>query len=147
MVAGDTNRRNLTIRVPDLPLSEWGSKERIQVSLAQKAIGYNCLNYSSTGEGALKRHYLPKRSTISRCIDGIRLEIMFPSCWDGVHLDSHDHKAHLAYPDKVQEGDCPEGFRSRIPALYYETVWNTSSFDGVEGKFLLSNGDYSGKIL
>jgi hypothetical protein len=25
--------------------------------------------------------------------------IIFPSCWDGVHKDSTDHKSHMAYPD------------------------------------------------
>ena len=35
--------------------------------------------------------------------DGTQLNIRYqaPSCWDGVHLDSADHKSHMAYPDRV----------------------------------------------
>ena len=30
-----------------------------------------------------------------------RLKIVFPQCWDGKNLDSPDHKAHTAYPKRV----------------------------------------------
>ena len=30
-----------------------------------------------------------------------RLKIRFPQCWDGKNLDSPDHKAHTAYPKRV----------------------------------------------
>jgi hypothetical protein len=30
-----------------------------------------------------------------------RLKIVFPQCWDGRRLDSPDHKAHTAYPKRV----------------------------------------------
>jgi hypothetical protein len=30
-----------------------------------------------------------------------RLKIVFPQCWDGKRLDSPDHKAHTAYPKRV----------------------------------------------
>ncbi|WP_100643151.1 DUF1996 domain-containing protein [Alteromonas facilis] len=30
--------------------------------------------------------------------DRVRMDIFFPSCWDGVNLDSDDHQSHLAYP-------------------------------------------------
>jgi hypothetical protein len=30
-----------------------------------------------------------------------RLKITFPQCWDGTRLDSPDHKAHTAYPKRV----------------------------------------------
>ena len=33
-----------------------------------------------------------------------RLHIVFPSCWDGVNLDSPDHRSHMAYPDGAK---CP----------------------------------------
>ncbi|GAB5519825.1 MAG: DUF1996 domain-containing protein [Rhodothermales bacterium] len=39
-------------------------------------------------------------ATIPTCEepDRVRLDIFFPSCWDGVNLDSPDHKSHMAYP-------------------------------------------------
>ena len=30
--------------------------------------------------------------------DRLRMDIFFPSCWNGTDLDSADHKSHLAYP-------------------------------------------------
>lgn len=36
--------------------------------------------------------------------DRLRMDIFFPSCWDGVNLDSEDHKSHLAYPIQIGSG-------------------------------------------
>lgn len=44
----------------------------------------------------------PRWSTsVPECLapDRLRMDIFFPSCWDGVNLDSDDHKSHLAYPE------------------------------------------------
>ncbi len=45
--------------------------------------------------------------------DRVRLDLFFPSCWDGENLDSADHRSHMAYP--VNEGG-PEG--TRCPASH-----------------------------
>ncbi len=39
-------------------------------------------------------------ASIPECVapDRLRFDIFFPSCWDGVNLDSADHKSHMAYP-------------------------------------------------
>ena len=31
------------------------------------------------------------------CPGGIRATVIFPSCWDGVNLDSPNHQSHVAY--------------------------------------------------
>jgi hypothetical protein len=41
--------------------------------------------------GAPDGQELPTES----CAGGIRTIITFPTCWDGVNLDSPDHKSHL----------------------------------------------------
>lgn len=33
--------------------------------------------------------------------DRLRMDVFFPSCWNGIDLDSADHRSHLAYPDKI----------------------------------------------
>lgn len=38
----------------------------------------------------------------------------FPSCWDGEHLDSKDHRSHVRFPDR--DGSCKRGFKP-IPRL------------------------------
>jgi hypothetical protein len=45
---------------------------------------------------------------IQNCAVGDKLvqEIFFPQCWDGVNLDSPDHKSHMAYPKSDGTG-CP----------------------------------------
>lgn len=43
----------------------------------------------------------PRWSTsIPRCDapDRVRMDVFFPSCWNGVDLDAWDHQSHMAYP-------------------------------------------------
>jgi len=146
MISGDKTLRNFSYPVPDPPKSSWaGTDLGTQSALAQHALGFNCLNYGAAPEGSLYRHFLPEKSFLdSQCTDGIRLELMFPSCWNGKDLDSPNHRDHVAFPDQVMTGVCPEGFPVKIPSLFYETIWNTYAFNGVDGQFVLSNGDPTG---
>lgn len=96
MISGDTDRRNFTCAVPEPPKSLWSGFELTQPALQQKALGFNCLNYGGTPEPSLGRHYLPDKSFIdANCPDGLRLELMFPSCWNGKDTDSPDHRSHV----------------------------------------------------
>lgn len=145
LLAGSTRLRNFTGPVPDPPKSLWTAAESTQFALSQKAIGFNCLDYSKDPEASLYRHFLPDKAYLdANCLNGLRLELMFPSCWNGKDLDSPDHKSHMAYPSLVMSGDCPPGFETRTPSLFYETIWNTYAYNGVEGEFVLSNGDPTG---
>ena len=50
-------------------------------------------------------------ATIPACSepDRLRMDIFFPSCWDGENLDSADHRSHMAYPERVNGvTQCPE---------------------------------------
>ncbi|KAJ5836738.1 hypothetical protein N7447_002764 [Penicillium robsamsonii] len=145
MLAGDPFQRNFTWPVPDPPKSEWSGAQASQAALRQKALGFNCLNYLKAPEDSLKRHHLPDKDFLDEhCTDGIRFELMFPSCWNGKDADSHDHKSHVAYPSLVMDGTCPEGFETRLVSLFYETIWDTYAFKGVDGYFALANGDPTG---
>jgi uncharacterized protein DUF1996 len=153
MIAGDSNRRNYSIgdtdyKAADPEKSLWGQLgQTSQVDLAQRAIGFNCLNYHKNPEGSLYRHYLPDKDYLdANCPMGVRFEIMFPSCWDGKNTDSEGHNKHVAYPDLVMNGNCPPGFDTRLPGLFYETIWDTHAFVGKPGKFVISNGDVLGKM-
>ncbi|KAH7000836.1 hypothetical protein B0J12DRAFT_756345 [Macrophomina phaseolina] len=122
MVAGNSTRRSFTA-------SQFDSLS--QDSLSQRAIGFNCLNYSAPAEPSLARHYLPPKSfTDAQCLDGLRLELMFPS--------------HLAYPDQVMDGNCPEDYPQHLPALLFETIWDTYAYKDLQGEFILSNKDTTG---
>ncbi|KAJ4293594.1 hypothetical protein N0V90_008877 [Kalmusia sp. IMI 367209] len=144
MLAGDMNLRNFTGPVPDPEKSLWADSDKTQLLLGQKAIGMNCLNYAKDPEPSMYRHFLPDKQYLDdNCVDGIRAEIFFPSCWNGEN-DSDNHKSHVAYPDLVNGGKCPEGFNKRIPSLFFETIWQTYEFKGLPGTFMFANGDPTG---
>ncbi|KAI9367308.1 hypothetical protein BJX61DRAFT_317305 [Aspergillus egyptiacus] len=145
MIAGDPFLRNFSWPVPDPPKSEWTGDQASQAALAQKALGFNCLNYEKDPEPSLGRHFLPDKAFLdANCKDGIRIELMFPSCWNGKDVDSDDHKSHVAYPSLVMDGTCPEGFEHRIVSLFFETIWDTYAFKDRDGYFALSTGDPTG---
>ncbi|KAE8354231.1 hypothetical protein BDV28DRAFT_164400 [Aspergillus coremiiformis] len=145
MIAGDTYKRDFKWPIPDPPTSEWSGEETSQAALRQKALGFNCLNYNQAAEPSLGRHFLPNKTYLDEhCTDGVRFEIMFPSCWNGKDVDSHDHKSHVAYPSTVMDGTCPEGYDTRIVSLFYETIWDTYAFKNKKGTFVVSNGDPTG---
>lgn len=44
----------------------------------------------------------------------LHLVLTFQDCWDGVHLDSVDHKSHVAYSN---DGACPDSHPVNLPQL------------------------------
>ncbi|KAF1999557.1 hypothetical protein P154DRAFT_493178 [Amniculicola lignicola CBS 123094] len=86
------------------------------------------------------------------CPNGIRATIIFPSCWDGVNLDSPDHMSHVTYSGGTGlAGDkCPSTHPVRIPQVMYEIMYDTKQFNKAEyfknGKqpFVYSFGDATG---
>jgi hypothetical protein len=44
----------------------------------------------------------------------LRLKVVFPDCWDGEHLDSEDHRSHVA---ASVGGRCPDSHPVAIPQL------------------------------
>ncbi|GKZ51685.1 hypothetical protein AbraIFM66951_006744 [Aspergillus brasiliensis] len=145
MIAGDPFLRNFPWPVPDPPKSEWSGNQSSQDALRQKALGFNCLDYNKSPEPSLGRHFLPNKTFLDEhCTDGVRFELMFPSCWNGKDVDSEDHRSHMAYPSLVMDGVCPEGFETRLVSLFYETIWDTYAFKDKQGTFVLANGDPTG---
>ena len=147
MISGDTRQRNFTLPIPDPPKSFWGPEDTTQAALAQKAIGFNCLSHSPgfVTEGALEYHYIRNKTfTDEECRDGLRLEVMFPSCWNGKDVTSDDHKSHIQFPELVENGACPDGFPVRMPVLFYETIFDIAQFSDYSGRFMLANGDFTG---
>lgn len=66
-------------------------------------------------------------------------ELNFPSCWDGVHLDTADHKSHMAYA--ATNGRCPADHPVSLPQISM-----IIEYDGIAGGpdySLASGGIYS----
>ena len=75
--------------------------------------------------------FLPSKA----CLGGIRTTITFPTCWDGVNVDSPDHKSHVAYPERgtfESTGPCPASHPVKLPQLMYEVMWDTRMFNDPE---------------
>lgn len=88
------------------------------------------------------------------CPGGIRSVVTFPTCWDGVNLDSPNHMTHVAFSEGANDTDvgptgrCPESHPIVIPQVMYEIMWNTTIFNDPElwpedgsQPFVLSTGD------
>ncbi|CAI6307961.1 unnamed protein product [Periconia digitata] len=110
-------------------------------------------NAAPCADSKLDTQALPK----DVCKGGIRSNILFPTCWDGVNLDSPNHREHIAYPTSGPAdflslgGNCPSTHPIRIPQLMYEVVWDTTPFNNkaewpADGSqpFYLSYGDNTG---
>lgn len=58
--------------------------------------------------------------------DRVRMDLFFPSCWNGTDLDSSDHKSHMAYPiteTASNETQCPESHPVPIIRVSYHYAW------------------------
>ncbi|CZR39290.1 uncharacterized protein FPRO_05517 [Fusarium proliferatum ET1] len=108
-------------------------------TLEQRAISFACLGVSGP-----ETHEIPSHN----CPNGLRAQVMFPSCWDGKNLDSPDHKRHMAYPDRVDSGVCPKSHPKRLVTIFYEVVFEIDQFKdkwhGSSHPFVFSTGDPTG---
>lgn len=150
MLSGDVNLEDYPWPIPDPETPALQSDAlSSQRARQQRALGFNCLTRHGQAEATLSRHALPSKSFIdANCDAGLRLELMFPSCWNGVDLDSPDHRAHLRFSSiTLGDGDCPAGYEHRVPTMLFEHTYDVWRFRNFEGDFLLSNGDRSGDMI
>ncbi|GID27244.1 carbohydrate binding protein with CBM6 domain [Paractinoplanes brasiliensis] len=68
----------------------------------------------------------------------LTFQLTFPDCWDGVHLDSPDHKSHVGPADG--QGKCSGKFPVAIPSVSFVIGYKTS---GSSAGFKLSSGNAS----
>jgi hypothetical protein len=68
----------------------------------------------------------------------LRMHVVFPECWDGLHLDSADHKAHMAY---AANGVCPADHPVAVPQIIVNIRYPVNGAGHVE---VSSMGPYSG---
>lgn len=61
----------------------------------------------------------------ANCAPGSELNVRYqaPSCWNGVDLDSANHKSHMAYP---VNGECPAGYPVPVPMIEFKLSWPVS---------------------
>ena len=73
----------------------------------------------------------------------LRLRIVFPDCWDGVNLDSPDHKSHMAYHVGAR---CPTSHPVPVPQITMgiRYWYGDNGFQRTSKVMLASHGQYSG---
>jgi hypothetical protein len=148
MIAGNNKRRNSTIPDDDpWDTSAWTKEDWAEEKARERAIGFLCLDYKkNNNERAFARHRFPDRTFLdANCDDGLRIELAFPSCWNGKDVDSDNHMSHVAYDRFIHTGGpCPETHPVRLPSLIFEVVYPTGLFKGKPGEFVFANGDSTG---
>jgi Domain of unknown function (DUF1996) len=99
-----------------------------------REIYYGCSDNSESGK--------PKAPI--NCSTGyISLHVGFPNCWDGVNIDSPDHKSHVAYPSS---GVCPADHPVALPRLIMRTEYpvgtDSSGITLSSGPYYTAHGDF-----
>jgi hypothetical protein len=109
-------------------------------SIEEQAITFACI-----GGGGPETPGLPE--DVSVCVDGLRAQVSFPMCWNGVDLDSPSHTSHMAYPiEMVDNGNCPDSHPVRIPFIFYEVLFSITDFPRQTGyqPYTFACGDDTG---
>jgi hypothetical protein len=81
---------------------------------------------------------------IQNCPAGAQLWqlIYFPQCWDGVNLDSPDHKSHMSYP---VNGTCPSTHPVALPEVSYNIVYDVTEANAPQ-RWRLSSDTYDSSL-
>ena len=77
-------------------------------------VNFACID-AVTGTGA-NVYSVP---TTCKAGNTIWMRIVFPQCWDGINLDSPDHKSHMAYPS----GGCPSTHPVALPEITVNVLY------------------------
>ena len=109
-----------------------------------RVASYRCIKNG----GATQADIGTAQSTIPYCqVSGytiMRMSITFPQCWDGVNLDSPDHKSHMAnavYTTGNQLGYCPTTHPVAIPEISFEVEYPVRSTDDTR-RWRLASDNY-----
>ena len=148
MLAGDNNRgvynasnnADQAISYVCLGTSGHNKAYHISISIFMLRADYDG-NHSGDPDWAERPNFFDHQ-----CPDGMRAQVYFPSCWDGVNLDSADHKSHMSYPiGQFNGGVCPSSHPKRLISLFYEYIIPTGDhpYHGA-GSWSFSNGDQNG---
>lgn len=126
MVSGDTGLRAFS-QTPKTYLDTRPVAERVS---------FACLDHA------------PKAETYTMsdtsCANGLRAQIQFQSCWDGVNLYKADN-SHVAYMSGIDNGRCPPTHPKPLIHLFFEVLYGVAEIQqSAGGKFVFSNGDGSG---
>ncbi|PBK62265.1 hypothetical protein ARMSODRAFT_964281 [Armillaria solidipes] len=116
MITGDPRKRSF----------QYPTGLGTQAELAERAIAWICLRYTTSNPDYGGTGGFPTTD----CEAGFQSRLHFPACWDGVNVDSPDHKSHVAFLSQLDNGDCPATHPVGLMKLFYEITWNIHDFAG-----------------
>jgi hypothetical protein len=90
--------------------------------------GFHCRD---SGGATVRKQPLPPRCPAG---DFLEASVVFPNCWDGVRLDSPDHRSHMRYA--AATATCPGSHPVRLPQL---TIAERFPVDATRGKVTLAS--------
>lgn len=99
-------------------------------------VGWTC----TAPNGSKEVYY----ANVPRCLAGeqVSLRVRFPECWDGVHLDSADHRSHLAF---ATNRTCPSDHPVMIPRISITAIYPSVGGSGItlaSGSALSGHSDF-----
>lgn len=105
---------------------------------AQWFAGWDCETAPGVPVRVLSRH---RPSIPADCPPGdvVVQTLRFPQCWDGRHVDSADHRSHMAFASR----GCPASHPVAIPAISYKVRYRVPQ-DGSVSRWRLSADDDAG---
>lgn len=102
-----------------------------------KRVSFHCIGLNDT---------IPEQPYMFRtdCYNGLRAQILFPSCWDGQNLYL-PNSSHVAYQAQIGNGGCPPTHPRLLPLLFFEVLYWTVNVDqSTGGQFVFAQGDHTG---
>ena len=99
-------------------------------------VSFNCIHYDKP---------IPETPGMNNtdCPQGLRAQIQFPSCWDGVNAFLPGSK-HVTYMSQIDNGECPPTHPKQLPHLFYEVMYSVDKLNGQGGQFIFAYGDTTG---
>ena len=124
-------KRTKTIKAIPKGLKVVAGDSTAMVAQSLKIVSWDCSAADTT---------VPNQAGIPTCpAPTLTVHVNFPDCWNGVDLDSVNHKSHLAYHNP--DGTCPAGFPVPIPRVRVNAHYPTTGGPTAE---LASVGQLSG---
>jgi hypothetical protein len=91
--------------------------------------------FNCKGVGSTAGHYDTIPQTVGNCVAGGEFGAIIkgPGCWDGVHLDSPNHRDHLAYASYGTTGiyRCPSTHPYVIPGFTLQAWYSVATGDNL----------------
>ena len=118
-----------------------GKAQAIPRGLKMIAGNMNSSSPQSMAWYECNEQYASRNGHIVPCGRGglLSASVTFMDCWDGVNLDSANHKSHMAYSTN---GVCPASHPKRIPTINVIAYYNVTT-DAGTSKWRLSSDNYS----